>query len=79
MMGEIPNADVTISVTPADGMLVYTFTLHAGVTLAPGGYEFAAQYSHAVGGRDADRDTYQVTASASRAAAQVHGDFLPAT
>jgi hypothetical protein len=75
----IPNADMTITETQGDGVLVYTFTLHAGVSLAPRGYEFAAQYSHAVGGRDAGGDTYQVTASAGRAPAQTHGNFLPAT
>jgi hypothetical protein len=73
----VPVADMTISVRPGNGTLVYTFTLHAGITLAPGSYEFAGQYSHAVGGRNADNDTYVATASAGQASAEVYGNFAP--
>ncbi len=73
----VPAADITIGVTQGSGVLVYTFTLRAGVTLAPGTYEFAGAYSHAPGGRNADYDTYQATASAGQASVDVYGNFFP--
>jgi hypothetical protein len=75
----VPTADIAVSVTHSNGVLVYTFTLHAGVTLAPGTYEFAGQYSHASGGRNADYDTYLATASAGQASVEVYGNFFPAS
>ncbi|HTR92273.1 MAG TPA: hypothetical protein VMI73_11085 [Trebonia sp.] len=74
----VPTADIAISVVHRSGVLVYTFTLHAGVTLAPGTYEFAGQYSHASGGRNADYDTYLATASAGQTSAEVYGNFFAA-
>jgi hypothetical protein len=73
----VPAADIAITVTHHDGVLAYTFTLHRGVTLAPGTYEFAGQYSHAAGGRNADYDTYLATASAGQASVEVYGNFFP--
>ena len=73
----VPSADIVIRVTPGNGVLVYTFTLRAGVMLAPGTYEFAGQYSHASGGRNADYDTYLATASARQASVEVYGNDFP--
>jgi hypothetical protein len=74
----VPTSDMTITVTSGNGVLIYTYTLHSGATLAPGMYEFAGQYSHASGGRNAHSDTYQATSSAGSASAEVYGNFYPA-
>ncbi|WP_426505545.1 hypothetical protein ACPPVO_47625 [Dactylosporangium sp. McL0621] len=55
--------------------LVYRFTLKPGVTLAPATYVFAAQYNHAVGGRDPSRDTYHVVATADGNRVEAGGGF----
>jgi hypothetical protein len=75
----VASADIVITVTHSNGVLVYTFTLRAGATLAPGTYEFAGQYSHASGGRNADGDTYLATASAGQKSVEVYGNFFPAS
>jgi hypothetical protein len=72
-----PSADTVIRVTHGNGMLVYAFTLRAGAMLAPGTYEFAGQYSHAPGGRNADYDTYLATASAGQVSVEVYGNDFP--
>jgi hypothetical protein len=73
----VPAADIVTRVTPGHGVLVYTFRLRAGITLRRGTYEFACQYSHAPGGRNADDDTYLAIASAGQAPAEVYGNFFP--
>lgn len=74
----LPAGDVDTTVTRQGSMLVYRFTLKAGVTMAPGSYEFAGQYNHAPGGRDAGQDTYAATAAvAAGPSAQVWGNFYP--
>jgi hypothetical protein len=73
----VPSGDIAITVTHRSGVLAYTFTLRAGATLAPGTYEFAGQYSHASGGRNADGDTYLATASAGQESVEVYGNFFP--
>lgn len=73
----IPAADVDITLGQQNGMLVYRFVLRSGVTLAPGSYEFAGQYNHAGGGRDAGKDTYAATTGAGGSPARVWGDFYP--
>jgi hypothetical protein len=71
----VPNGDITVKVTKQDDALLYEFVLKPGATLAPGTYTFAAQYSHAGGGRDAGRDTYEATATGHGSDVQVYGNF----
>ncbi|MEY9968442.1 hypothetical protein ABIA33_006526 [Streptacidiphilus sp. MAP12-16] len=68
-------ADLVTTVTRDGSVLLYEFTLRPGATLAPGSYEFAGQYNHAPGGRDAGQDTYQATASAHSTQVEVFGNF----
>lgn len=69
------NSGITITVTPQDGMLVYTFALSSGATLPAGTYQFAAQYSYASGTRDTGQDTYTASASAGATEVRVYGNF----
>jgi len=55
-----PPDDFTFSVAPADGFLVYRWTLKPGQTLPAPQEIFAAQYSHSTGKRDASKDTFRV-------------------
>jgi len=70
----VPNADVTMTVTHAAGALIYAFVLRDGATLAPGKYEFAAQFNHRAG-RTADRDSYAVVARTGGTYARLAGEF----
>jgi len=68
--------DLVTRVEQQPDALVYTFTLKPGVRLAPASHRFGVQYSHAPGGRDAKRDTYQAFATATDGArAEVNGGF----
>ncbi|MEV0901389.1 hypothetical protein [Actinoplanes sp. NPDC049802] len=60
---QVPGASVTSTVTEESGMVVYRFVLSSGDTVAPGTYTFSARYTHATGGRDANGDSYAVTAT----------------
>jgi hypothetical protein len=73
----VPAADLDVRVEQQADALVYTWTLKPGVTLAPGSYEFAGQYDHASGGRDAGGDRYEATAVGHGQAVRVSGDFYP--
>jgi hypothetical protein len=73
----VPAQDLTVSVTRQGGFLLYRWTLKPGVTLAAGTYEFAGQYDHAAGGRDAGRDSYAATATGHGEPVSVYGDFYP--
>lgn len=69
------NSGITITVTPQNGALVYTFTLRSGSTLPAGTYDFAAQYSYSPGTRNTANDTYTATSSAGKTGAEVYGNF----
>ncbi|MEY9963482.1 hypothetical protein ABIA33_001515 [Streptacidiphilus sp. MAP12-16] len=71
----VPAADLVTTVTRDSDALVYEFTLKPGATLTPGTYEFAGQYNHASGGRDAGQDTYWATATARTTQVEVFGNF----
>jgi hypothetical protein len=70
----VPDFLVT-NVQRQQDALVYRFTLKPGITLAPATYVFAVQYNHAVGGRDASRDTYHVVATANGNPVEAGGGF----
>ncbi|MBC9726893.1 hypothetical protein [Streptomyces sp. TRM68367] len=71
----LPEQDFTLTVGEQDGFLVYTWTLKAGRTVAPGDWVFAGQYDHARGGRDAGGDRYTATGTAGSGQLAVGGDF----
>jgi hypothetical protein len=73
----VPAPDLSVTVSRQGGFLLYEWTLKPGVTLAPGTYEFAGQYDHASGGRDAGQDTYAATATGHGQPASVDGNFYP--
>lgn len=70
----VPNADVTVAVTPTPAGLTYTFTLRDGVKLVPGSYTFAAQFDHR-SGRATAKDSYLVQAATATASADRSGAF----
>ncbi|MBO1335249.1 hypothetical protein [Streptomyces sp. VRA16 Mangrove soil] len=72
----LPADDFTVSVGEHDGFLVYRWELKPGKTVPTGEFVFAGQYNHADGGRDAQDDTYTVTARTKKGErAAVGGDF----
>jgi len=71
----VPAEDLVTTVEQQPDALVYLFRLKSGVRLAPGSYVFAAQYNHAVGGRDPSRDSYQAVAAAGDTRVEVYGGF----
>jgi hypothetical protein len=71
----VPDDDMITAVTSDNNSLLYEFILEPGTTLAPGTYEFATQYNHAQGYRDAGSDTYQVTATAADNQVELSGSF----
>jgi hypothetical protein len=70
----IPENMLTITVSEERDAIVYRFRLKEG-TLAPGRYTFAAQFNHRTGERPSAGDTYEVTARAGSADAEVAGHF----
>ncbi|MEY9927997.1 cytoskeletal protein RodZ [Catenulispora sp. GP43] len=70
-----PPDDFTVSVTQADGYLVYRWTLKPGRTIPAARQLFAAQFNHATGKRDASNDTFLVEATAAGRTATVRGGF----
>lgn len=75
-----PAADFDLSARQEGGFLVYRWTLKPGRTVPPGEHDFAGQYDHAAGGRDAKDDTYRIdaTAGAAESGAAVWGGFAEA-
>lgn len=70
-----PADDFTVSVTPADGFLVYRWTLKPGQTLPALQEIFAAQYNHSTGTRDASKDTFRVETTLAGQTFVVSGNF----
>jgi len=71
----LASGDYDVTVTEADGALVYRWTLKAGRTLPTGTHVFAGQYNHAKGGRDAGGDLYAAQGDGTAGAVEVRGDF----
>ena len=70
-----PPDDFTFSVAPADGFLVYRWTLKPGRTLPALQEIFAAQYNHSTGKRDASKDTFRVETTVAGHTFVVWGNF----
>lgn len=73
----LPEGDFTLTVEEKDGFLVYTWVLKEGRTVPEGEWVFAGQYNHERGGRDAQDDSYAMTATADGEQLSVAGDFAP--
>jgi hypothetical protein len=58
----LPSSDFTVTVRETGDALVYRWVLKPGLTIPAGQYEFAAQFNHATGVRDAAGDSYRVDA-----------------
>ncbi|WP_370128283.1 hypothetical protein [Streptacidiphilus sp. EB103A] len=71
----VPAADLVTTVTRSDNALLYEFVLKPGVVMAPGSYEFAAQYNHAQGYRDSGNDSFDATATAVGNQVELTGSF----
>ncbi|MFG2549060.1 anti-sigma factor [Streptomyces sp. NPDC048581] len=71
----LPEDDFTFTVEEKDGFLVHTWVLKEGRTVRAGEWVFAGQYDHERGGRDAQRDSYAMTATAGGEQLSVAGDF----
>ncbi|MCM2425056.1 hypothetical protein [Streptomyces sp. RKAG337] len=71
----LPSDDFTVTVQQVGGALVYRWVLKPGRTVPPGQHEFAGQYNHATGMRNATRDSYRVDARASAGPSAVWGGF----
>jgi cytoskeletal protein RodZ len=70
-----PADDFTVSVAPADGFLVYRWTLKPGLTVPALQEIFAAQYNHSTGKRDASKDTFRVETTVAGHTFVVWGNF----
>ncbi|MFE5817525.1 hypothetical protein ACFQ6S_29505 [Streptomyces sp. NPDC056479] len=73
----LPEDDFTLTVEEQDGFLVYTWVLKEGRPVRAGEWVFAGQYDHERGGRDAQGDSYAMTATADGEQLSVAGDFAP--
>ncbi|MEY9836258.1 hypothetical protein [Streptacidiphilus sp. EB103A] len=74
----LPSDDFTVTVREVAGALVYRWVLKPGLTVPPGQYEFAAQFNHATGLRDAGGDSYRVDArTPAGSPVAVWGGFVP--
>ncbi len=71
----LPGDDFDLSVTAADGDLVFRWELRAGAEVPPGEHVFAAQYDHDRGARDAGLDRYRVTGSGPSGEVAASGGF----
>lgn len=71
----VPAQDLVTTVTRSSDSLLYEFVLKPGVVMAPGSYEFAAQYNHAQGYRDSGNDSFDVTATAVGSQVELTGSF----
>jgi hypothetical protein len=74
----LPGDDFTVTVQEIGGALVYRWVLKPGRTVPAGQHEFAGQYNHATGVRNAADDSYRVDAQTSGGSAAVWGGFTPA-
>jgi hypothetical protein len=75
----LPSDDFTVTVREVGGALVYRWVLKPGLTVPAGQYEFAAQFNHATGLRDAGADSYRVDArTQADSPVAVWGGFAPA-
>jgi len=70
-----PADDFTVTVAPADGFLVYRWTLKPGRTVPALQQVFAAQYNHKTGKRDASKDTFRVETTVAGHTFMVWGNF----
>ena len=70
-----PADDFTFTVAPADGFLVYRWTLKPGRTVPALQQVFAAQYNHKTGKRDASKDTFRVETTMAGHTSVVWGNF----
>lgn len=70
-----PADEFTVSVAPADGFLVYRWTLKPGRTVPAAQEVFAAQYNHTAGKRDASKDTFRVETTVAGHTSVVRGNF----
>jgi hypothetical protein len=68
------NSDFAIGVARQADTLIYTFQLLDGKKLAPGEYQFAAQFTHG-SGRSRSADSYQVAARSGDSNAELTGIF----
>jgi hypothetical protein len=73
----LPGDDFTVTVQEIGGALVYRWVLKPGRTVPAGQHEFASQYNHATGVRDAADDSYRVDARTSVGSVAVWGGFTP--
>nr|WP_133996503.1 protein kinase [Streptomyces sp. 846.5] len=71
----VPAQDLVTTVTRSDNALLYEFVLKPGVVMAPGSYEFAAQYNHAQGYRDSGNDSFDATATSVGNQVELTGSF----
>ncbi|MGW2378372.1 hypothetical protein [Kitasatospora sp. NPDC001683] len=69
--------DFTVTVQESGGALVYRWVLKPGRTVPAGQYEFAAQFNHATGARNAAGDSYRAEAQSAGGTASVSGGFTP--
>ncbi|MFL6111098.1 MAG: hypothetical protein ACJ786_07080 [Catenulispora sp.] len=70
-----PADEFTVSVAPADGFLVYRWTLKPGRAVPAAQEVFAAQYNHVTGKRDASKDTFRVETTVAGHTSVVRGNF----
>lgn len=70
-----PADHFTVSVAPADGFLVYRWTLKPGWTVPALQQVFAAQYNHKTGKRDASKDTFRVETTVAGHTSVAWGNF----
>lgn len=71
----LPSQDVTERVEEVGDALVFRWTLRRGASVPPGTYQFAAQYHHPEGRRDASGDRFRVGAEGPAGALRRDGDF----
>ncbi|MEU8844356.1 hypothetical protein AB0D97_35530 [Streptomyces roseus] len=74
----LPSEDFIVTVQENGGALVYRWVLKPGRTVPTGQHEFAGQYNHATGVRDATDDGYRVDAQTPGGSVAVWGRFTPA-
>ncbi|WP_030231123.1 hypothetical protein [Streptomyces sp. NRRL S-350] len=74
----LPNDDFTVTVQESGGALVYRWVLKPGRTVPVGQHEFAGQFNHAAGARNAAGDSYRIDAQSAGGPAGVSGGFVPA-
>ncbi|MCX5058024.1 MULTISPECIES: hypothetical protein [unclassified Streptomyces] len=75
----LPEKDFDLTIGEQDGFLVYTWVLKEGRSVPKGEWEFAGQYDHARGARNAKDDSYTVKATAGGKQYAVSGGFAAQT